>query len=54
MVVLCCPNQEVVAQTPSRGEGRSPLKYIISILLLDFEYFIEKCLASDKNLGFHS
>ena len=26
----------------SRGEGKSPLKYIMNILLLDFEYFIEK------------
>ena len=26
----------------SRGEGRSPLKYIMSVLLFDFEYFIEK------------
>ena len=26
----------------SRGEDRSPLKYIISVLLLDSEYFIEK------------
>ena len=25
-----------------RGEGRSPLKYIMSVFLLDFEYFIEK------------
>ena len=25
-----------------RGEGKSPLKYIMSVLLLDFEYFIEK------------
>ena len=26
----------------SKGEDRSPLKYIISVLLSDFEYFIEK------------
>ena len=26
----------------SRGEDRSSLKYIINVLLLDFEYFIEK------------
>ena len=26
----------------SRGEGRSPLKYIMSVLLSYFEYFIEK------------
>ena len=26
----------------SRGEDRSALKYIINVLLLDFEYFIEK------------
>ena len=26
----------------SRGEERSPLKYIISVLLSNFEYFIEK------------
>ena len=26
----------------SRGEGRSSLTYIISVLLSDFEYFIEK------------
>ena len=26
----------------SRGEDRSPLKYIVSVLLLDSEYFIEK------------
>ena len=25
-----------------RGEGRSLLKYIMTVLLLDFEYFIEK------------
>ena len=25
-----------------RGEGRSSLKYIMSVLLSDFEYFIEK------------
>ena len=25
----------------SRGEGRSSLKYIMSVILLDFEYFIE-------------
>ena len=25
-----------------RGEGRSPLKYIMSVLLIDFKYFIEK------------
>ena len=26
----------------SRGEDKSPLKYIINVLLSDFEYFIEK------------
>ena len=26
----------------SRGEGRSPSKYIMSVLLSEFEYFIEK------------
>ena len=26
----------------SRGEGRSPLKYIINVLLSNFEYLIEK------------
>ena len=26
----------------SRGEDKSPLKYIISVILLDYEYFIEK------------
>ena len=26
----------------SRGEGRSPFKYIMSVLLSHFEYFIEK------------
>ena len=26
----------------SRGEGRSPFKYIMSVCLLNFEYFIEK------------
>ena len=26
----------------SRGEGRSPLKYIMSVFLSNFEYFIEK------------
>ena len=26
----------------SKGEDRSPLKYIINVLLLDSEYFIEK------------
>ena len=26
----------------SRDEGRSPLKYIMSVLFLDFEYFIKK------------
>ena len=26
----------------SRGEDKSPLKYIISVFLSDFEYFIEK------------
>ena len=26
----------------SRGEDRSPLKYIISVFLSDSEYFIEK------------
>ena len=26
----------------SKGEDRSPLKYIINVLLSDFEYFIEK------------
>ena len=35
------------AKTPlpkllSRGERRSPLKYIMDVFLLDFEYFIEK------------
>ena len=28
-----------------RSKGRSPLKYIMSVLLLDFEYFIEKKLC---------
>ena len=32
------PNSKFI----SRGEDRSPLKYIINVLLLDFEYFIEK------------
>ena len=31
-----------LAKLLSRGEGRSPLKYIISVLLSDFEFFIEK------------
>ena len=29
----------------SKGEGRSPLKYIMSVLLPDFEYFIEKMIG---------
>ena len=32
------PNSKLL----SKGEDRSPLKYIISVLLSDFEYFIEK------------
>ena len=36
------PSQEVKFQTQSRGEDRSPLKYIISVLLSDSECFIEK------------
>ena len=32
------PNSKLL----SRGEERSPLKYIISVLLSDSEYFIEK------------
>ena len=35
-----------------KGEGRSPLKYTITILLLDFEYFIKKRLASRLEFGF--
>ena len=36
----------------SRGEDRSLLKYIISVLLSDFEYFIEKSLTSRLEFGF--
>ena len=36
----------------SRGEDRSLLKYIISVLLLDSEYFIEKSLTSRLEFGF--
>ena len=36
----------------STGEGRSPLKYITSVFLLDFEYFIKKNLASQLEFGF--
>ena len=40
------------AKLLSRGEKRSPLKYIISVLLSDSEYFIEKSLASRLEFGF--
>ena len=36
----------------SRGEGRNPLKYIMSVLLSDFEYFIEKSSVSQLEFGF--
>ena len=36
--VLLWPNPKLL----SRGEDRSPLKYIISVLLSDSKYFIEK------------
>ena len=36
----------------SRGEDRSPLKYIINVLLSNYEYFIEKNLASQLEFGF--
>ena len=36
----------------SRGEERSSLKYIMSVLLSDFEYFVEKSLASRLEFGF--
>ena len=34
-----------------RGEVKNPLKYIMNIFLLDFEYFIEKKLASKLEFG---
>ena len=33
-------------------EGRSSLKYIMSVLLLDFVYFIEKSFTSRLEFGF--
>ena len=36
----------------SKGEDRSPLKYIISVLLLDSEYFIEKKFGLSLEFGF--
>ena len=39
----------------ARGEGRSPLKNIMSVLLSDFEYFIQKSVwLFSKSLGFSS
>ena len=35
-----------------RGEKKTPLKYIMNVLLLDFEYFIEKYLTSRQEFGF--
>ena len=34
--------QSFLPRLLSRGEGRSPLEYIMSVFLLDFEYFFEK------------
>ena len=42
LFILCCQDERLLLEFLSRGEERSPLKYIICILLLDFEYFIEK------------
>ena len=36
----------------SRGEDKSSLKYIISVLLSNSEYFIEKSLTSRLEFGF--
>ena len=45
-----CPNS---SHSWSRGEGRTPLKYIMSVLLLIFEYFIEeKVWLLGQSLGF--
>ena len=39
----------------ARGEGRSSLKYMKSVFLLDFEYFIFlKIWSHNKSLDFHS
>ena len=42
------PNSKIL----SKGEDRSPLKYIINVLLSGSEYFIEKSLASRLEFGF--
>ena len=43
LFTLCQSSQEVIVQTPlERKERISPLKYIMSVVLLVFEYFIEK------------
>ena len=39
---LASQSREAKPKLLSRGEDRSPLKYIINVLLSDSEYFIEK------------
>ena len=44
--------ERLLSKLFSRGEGRNPLKYIMSVLLLIFEYFIEKSFTSQLEFGF--
>ena len=42
LFTLCCQAKRLLPKLLSKDEGRSSIKYMLSVLLLDFEYLIEK------------
>ena len=53
----CCPNsfqmhKRDIYKCISKGEGRIPLKYVMTIFLSNLEYILKKYLASWKEFGF--